>query len=68
MPYPPCPECHKHKWATRAAADDFRREVLHCMECGFEVDKHVAMTARRIVRRDGGQDVRADALVAKAGE
>jgi hypothetical protein len=28
------------------------------MECGFEVDQHVALTAKRILRRDHGQDVR----------
>ena len=55
----PCPECKRNKWAERSDRANFRRQVLHCMECGFEVDLHVADTAKRILRRDRGQDVRA---------
>lgn len=56
----PCPECGKQKWAGRTASDNFREKVLHCMECGFEVDLRVARVARTILRRDGGQDVQVD--------
>lgn len=57
----PCPECGKVKWATVDSAADFRKKALRCMECGFEVDARVFVQARRILRRDDGQDLRPDA-------
>jgi transcription elongation factor Elf1 len=54
-----CPSCGKQKWAMRTDPADFRQKVLHCMECGFEVDLRVVRASRHIVRQDGGQDLRA---------
>lgn len=61
--YAPCPRCAKSKWAEREDRANWRRRVLHCMECGFEVDMHVAARAKGILRRDRGQDVAQPAQV-----
>lgn len=59
---PSCPRCHKAKWKTQPAPEDFRQRVLHCMECGFEVDVRVFRQSRRILLRDNGKDLRVDAV------
>lgn len=55
-----CPECGKSKWATVQSRTNFRRQALHCMECGFEVDAQVVAAAGAILRRDDGQDLHSD--------
>lgn len=66
--FSPCSECKQRKWATRNSPTDFREKVLHCMECGFEVDLRVAKASRRIVRHDGGQDLQSAESTQGAGE
>jgi transcription elongation factor Elf1 len=51
MPFAPCPECRKRKWALRTDPKNFRQRVLHCMECGFEVDIRVVRASRRLLAR-----------------
>ncbi len=57
MAISPCPNCKQQKWATRSDPSNFRQKVLHCMECGFEVDLRVVRASRQIVQRDDGQDL-----------
>lgn len=68
MAFSPCPECGKQKWATRNARNNWREQVLHCMECGFEVDLRVAKASRRIVRHDRGLDLQSAESTQGAGE
>lgn len=61
MAFNACPNCNQQKWASQTSyPNNVRQQMLHCMECGFEVDLRVVRDSRRILRRDGGQDVHAE--------
>lgn len=65
----PCPNCGKQKWANRTTyPNNVRQQMLHCMECGFEVDLRVAKASRRIVRHDRGLDLQSAESTQGAGE
>lgn len=67
MPIKSCPSCGQRKWATRTDQQNFRQRVLRCMECGFEVDARVAVQAKRILKRDDGQDLQVASADAAQG-
>lgn len=55
--FSPCPTCKTLKWALTPDPKVKNNELLHCNECGFEVDMRVVSREQWILSQiDDSQD------------
>lgn len=54
--YAPCPKCQTHTWAIVKDPKHAEFELLHCNECGFEVDMRVVQREQWILGGFGKDD------------